>query len=227
MKFSIATSVLIAGCVLAGIGTAHAQKGPANATSPNSVNAQQVDRRCRNAVTRLANTRGRDTEAEAIAFSPECEALRRSRAFDVSDDMAEVVALLRSEGIDFNRFLGPRLSECSKSSEAQASASRANPGDNRPVTSGEFYERCAANARVAAYSEGIVELQRVRQARFEQESRETQREAERREREHNAALAERERQIARDRRAYEAEMAEWRRRVALCEGGQVEYCASE
>ncbi len=220
MRVSVQVSAALAVCVLAGMGAAQAQSTSSIGRTP-----EQIDQRCQQAVTRLAETRGRDREAEAIALSSECENLRRSRMFDVRDDMAEISQMLRDEGVDFERFLGPKLAECRKSSQAQALET--DPGERGFVSSSEFYERCEANARVSAYSEGIVELQRVRRERFIIESQEVAAEAQRREQEHADALAAHQAAIDQNRRNHEANMADWRRRVELCESGNTAYCASE
>jgi hypothetical protein len=170
----------------------------------------------------LSETRGRDEEAGEIAMSKPCVALRNASAFDVRGGMDEMTRTLRDEGVDIESFLRPRLAECPRSVDAQM---REPVPENRPrPIRSELRERCEENARVAAYSDGVNELYRLRQERFANENAAFEGELRRIDRETNEAQKAYEQQVEQDRADYEARMADWRRRVALCESGQTEYC---
>ena len=210
--FAMAVAVMVAGGIVV----------PGDEVQAQSTSTVSQER-CQRAVTRLAETDGRDTDAAAIALSKPCEAIRQANSFDVRDGMAEMARLLRTEGVDFEAGLRARLDACEKTAEEQFFALDAN--DRTTARQREFYDRCAQNSRVAAYSEGIVQLQELRQARFAAQSQAVAAEEERLDREYAQAVADHQRQVEAEERAHQARMAEWRRRVALCESGQHEFCA--
>ena len=178
---------------------------------------------CQAAVDRLAETRGDDEGALAIYLSKRCTANRDAFAFDVRDGMDDMAQMLTNEGVDLNRLLRPRLAACENIVNAEMRQT-VPQGTPRPVRS-ELSERCRQNARTAAYAEGVNELQELRQQRFAQETREYENQLSQNAADQASAEKAYEQQLADDRAAYEAQMADWRRRVALCERGNVEYCA--
>lgn len=222
---------------------------------------------CRAASLRLAETDGRDEEASAIALSEECTQLREANAFDVRGRMAEISALLREEGIDFDSRISQRMAACQGQVDARLAAVqeaeeqeqapvRPQMAENRngaawvpsleraPITSADpeeetppdpvFLEKraemiavCEANAEVALYAEGITTLNQSRAERAEIEQAEYKAQLERIAEEAAEAQAIYKRKVEADRAAHEAAMADWRRRVALCEKGKREYCAKD
>lgn len=180
---------------------------------------------CRAAVTALAQTDGRDTQAAAIVLSEDCEAYRRAFAFDVSDDMERMKTLLKEKGIDYESALTERTLQCERRTH-EVMLQPVPPGEAAPNRE-EILEACITNAQMALYAGAIVELNDAESRRYQAEQRE-----------YEAAVAARDlriqelEQMERDRQqmieetrlAHERAMEDWRRRVALCERGQIRYC---
>ncbi|GAA0277314.1 hypothetical protein GCM10009127_17620 [Alteraurantiacibacter aestuarii] len=180
---------------------------------------------CRAATAVLAETDGRDSDAADIVMSEDCEAYRRAFAFDVSQDMERMKALLKDKGIDYESALTERILECERRTHAVMlqPVAPGEPARNRD----EILEACAANAQMSLYAAAIVELNAVERRRHEIEQRDYETAVEARDlriRELEQMERDRQRAIEDARIAHENAMADWRRRVALCESGQIEYC---
>ena len=167
---------------------------------------------CRNASRRIAsyNTmQERNSDAAKIQLhiyqSGECAEWRARRSAELSAEpgIAQMEALLESRGIDLSQRV----------SEARARCESAAP-------EGPARTSCIANARQAAYSAAIIDLQNDTAAQYNRDMaayREKVAEVEQRKRDIAA-------KAAADKAAHERRMAEWRRAVRLCNEGQHEYC---
>ena len=173
---------------------------------------------CAAATQTLALTDGKDQDAAAISLSDSCEEGRRSKAFDVRNDLSQTMALLKKEGVIFDRKLSEKLAACKSTVDAKMMLPTKS-GDSPPLRS-ELMSTCTMNAQMALYAEGIMELNSAREADYA--AKKNAHEAE------LAQLAAREKarqeKISADKAAYDASMAEWRRRVDLCQSGKREYC---
>ncbi|MDC0886306.1 hypothetical protein OAS19_00735 [Altererythrobacter sp.] len=159
-----------------------------------------------------------DRTAGAIATSPSCDAQRRSNAFNVNSGMSTMDKMLLAEGFSYRSKLPERVGQCGASAD-RALANYSGTAKIRPTRAG-LIETCAANAEVTLYSEAILAMNQARQDRYK--AAVAKRDAE------IAALeqSERDRQakIKREKAAYDKSMAEWRRKVRLCNAGQAEHC---
>ncbi|GAA4643598.1 hypothetical protein GCM10023115_15580 [Pontixanthobacter gangjinensis] len=184
-------------------------------------------RQCADAVKALAATDGKDADAFAVYESETCTQIREANKFDVRDEMAEMIAMMREEGIDYAAQLSLKVAECDRSVDS----AMLEPVPEGKVRSSrtELMELCTANAEVALYAEGIEAMNKARDERHAAKVAEIEEQNRRNEREIAEITAfneaEYQRKVAEDKAAFEAEMAEWRRKVALCESGKHEYCA--
>ncbi|TIX50270.1 hypothetical protein [Alteraurantiacibacter aquimixticola] len=180
---------------------------------------------CRAAVGILAETEGRDEDAAAIALSEACEAHRRAYAFDVSDDMERMQARLREAGIDYESGLTDRILDCERRTEMVMleTVPEGEPAPDREEVLGS----CTANAQMALYAAAIVQLNEAERSRAATAQREYEAAMAAREAEITQKAREHQRAVEAAAMAHEREMADWRRRVELCESGEMEYCQPE
>ncbi len=78
---------------------------------------------------------------------------------------------------------------------------------------------------MALYSEAIVEMNAARTAKYNAQVAARTAEIARQDREYREAVAASEAARAANEAAHAAAMEKWRRDVALCRGGQTNYCA--
>lgn len=180
--------------------------------------------KCRSSLSELTSlpqaARGSDREKIAmhIVSSDECRSLRAQRARQLSADpgIATMMQTLKEGGIDVEARMPAQVERCRERVDRRIAS---GVSGNRQ----QMIEGCVAVARQMVYSSAINELNDRVNARYEQEMIEHRAELARLE----AERQEKKRKEAAEKAAYEKSMAEWRRKVRLCEEGKREYCHHE
>lgn len=179
---------------------------------------------CRDALKTLTrqsdDKAGSDEEMALIQVttSQDCRALRAQRARQMSADpgIAAMMQTLRDGGIDVEARMPAQVERCRAKVDGEIAAG-ATEERQRMV------DGCIAVARQMVYSAAINELNENANAAYEREMEAHRAELARLE----AERQEKARKEAAEKAAYEKEMAEWRRKVKLCNEGKREYCHNE